>query len=377
MITPSELLQKLISFQSITPSDAGSMDWVRGFLESLGFQCTSINFPNTQTKNLYASIGDGETNFCFAGHLDVVPPGAESEWKYPPFLGVIDNGVIYGRGAVDMKGAIAAFLSSLTRFLHDGKSFSKISILLTSDEEGSGEYGMVKVVEFLKNENIHITDCLIGEPTSVDCVGDMMKIGRRGSINFSLTVEGEQGHVAYPDLAINPITKLMDILYDLKGHPIDLGYDFFQSSHLEITSIDVGNTVSNIIPKKANAHFNIRFNPNYTSEKLVEWASAICDKHQVPYNLTYNSSSEAFLSKKGRLYNIALESISKQIGQAARISTSGGTSDARFIKDLCPVVELGLMHDKAHHVNESVSVKDLEILTELYYQILLRYFSMD
>lgn len=370
-----ELLQKLIQFRSVSPSDAGSIEWMKDILQSLGFECLNIDGTDNITKNLYASIGKGEKNLCFAGHLDVVPSGPETKWIHPPFSGTIKDGIVHGRGAVDMKGAIASYLFTVMRFLKENKPFSKISFLITSDEEGTGEHGTVKAVEFLKNKNISITDCIIGEPTSIDFVGDMVKIGRRGSINFSLTIHGVQGHVAYPDLAINPITKLMEILYDLKGHPIDLGYDFFQPSHLEITSIDVGNKISNIIPSEANAKFNIRFNPNYTAKKLVEWISDICDKHNIKYSLSYDSTSEAFLSKKGQLYDIAIKSLSEYNNVTPRVSTSGGTSDARFIKDLCPILEIGLRNEKAHHINESVSIDDLHKLSEIYYDILVKYFQ--
>lgn len=372
-----ELLQDLIKFQSVSPSDAGAMDWITDLLKSLGFKCININGADSITKNLYASIGKGEKNLCFAGHLDVVPSGAENDWLYPPFSGAIKDGMVYGRGAVDMKGAIASYLFSVMRFLKEGKNFSRLSFILTSDEEGTGKYGTIKVVEFLKENNISITDCIIGEPTSVDFVGDMVKIGRRGSINFSLEIHGLQGHVAYPDLALNPINKLMEILYDLKGHPIDLGYDFFQPSHLEITSIDVGNKTANIIPSAASAKFNIRFNPNYTAEKLVEWVSDICDKHNIKYTLSHDSNSEAFLSSKGRLYDITLKTLSERTEITPRVSTSGGTSDARFIKELCPVLEIGLRNEKAHHVNESVSIDDLKKLSEIYYNILINYFQKD
>lgn len=376
MLDPVKLLQKLISFPSVTPDDAGSMAWLVENLEALGFTCTPLDFATkAPTKNLYATLGEGLPNLCFAGHLDVVPPGPEDKWGHKPFSGDIADGMVYGRGAVDMKGALACFISALSRFLESGKKFSSISLLITADEEGTGEDGMVKVVEHLKANKIAITDCLIGEPTSVDSVADMIKIGRRGSINFALTVHGKQGHVAYPDLADNPIGHLMEMLYDLKGHAIDLGYDFFQPSHLEITSIDVGNNVANVIPADASAKFNIRFNPHHTAASLAAWAKTVCDKHEIAYDLTYASGSEAFLSSKGVLYEVVLKAVADVTSHAPRVTTSGGTSDARFIKDLCPVVELGLTNEKAHHIDEAVSIADLNQLSEVYYQILTQYFK--
>lgn len=377
MNDPVKLLQKLISFPSVTPDDAGLMEWLTGYLNDMGFKCERIDSDsNHLTKNLYASIGKGEPNLCFAGHIDVVPPGAAEKWKHQPFAGSVVDGVVYGRGAVDMKGALACFLAALKKFMEEGNAFASISLLITSDEEGPATDGTVKVVKYLQANNVTISDCLVGEPTSVDRVGDMVKIGRRGSVNFSLTVMGKQGHIAYPDLAVNPIDDLLKILHELKGHAIDLGYDFFQPSHLEISSIDVGNMVSNMIPDKASARFNIRFNPNHTAIELADWVKEVCCKHQILYDLQYDSGSEAFLSEKGDLFEVVSSVIADITGYAPRVSTSGGTSDARFIKDVCPVIELGLMNATAHQVDESVSTDDLRILYEIYYQALRRYFAL-
>jgi len=376
MLDPVKLLQELISFPSVTPDDAGSMEWLTSHLESMGFTCTRLDFSTvTPTKNLYATLGSGLPNLCFAGHLDVVPAGPENKWSHKPFAGDLIDGLVYGRGAVDMKGSIACFLSALSKFLESGKSFSSLSFLITSDEEGSGEDGMIKVVDHLKTNKSTITDCLIGEPTSVNSVADMIKIGRRGSVNFTLTVHGKQGHVAYPDLAENPIEHLLEILRALRSHAIDLGYDFFQPSHLEITSIDVDNPVSNVIPADATAKFNIRFNPHHTATDLAKWVKTVCEQQQISYDLQYSSNSEAFLSSKGALYDAVMEATTEVVGQAPRVSTSGGTSDARFIKDLCPVVELGLTNVLAHHIDEAVSTADLHQLRDVYYQILTKYFD--
>jgi succinyl-diaminopimelate desuccinylase len=370
-----ELLKQLISFRSITPNDAGSMGWLVDRISKLGFNCKKFQFDqNDPTVNMYASIGSGGRNLCFAGHLDVVPPGSLDAWKHDPYCGTIVGDMLYGRGAVDMKGAIAAFIAALNRFITEGNSYGTISFLMTSDEEGSGKQGMVKLVKYLEDSNIQITDCLIGEPTSIDRVADMMKIGRRGSINFTLKVLGKQGHVAYPELAHNPIEPIISMMHALKAHAIDLGYDFFQPSHLEFTSVDVGNDVTNIIPAVATTKFNIRFNPHHTAASLIEWVRSVCDKHNQQYELICHGSCEAFLSPKGMLHDVVLNSVTEITGYAPRISTNGGTSDARFIKDLCPVVELGLQNRLAHHVDEAVSISDLLKLNEIYYKILKNYF---
>lgn len=373
MIDAKDLLKTLLKFPSITPNDAGSMSWLINFLESLGFKCTTLNFGDT--KNLYAQIGNKEPNLCFAGHLDVVPPGAEHLWIHPPFEGIEEEGVIYGRGAVDMKGSLAAFLAATYNYLSNKTPYGSISFIITSDEEGSGKNGTQKVVEYIKKNNIKITECLVGEPTSINSAGDMVKIGRRGSINFHLTVSGTQGHVAYPDLANNPIEHLLKILHELKSHALDLGYDFFQPSHLEITSIDVGNQVSNIIPSSASAKFNIRFNPNHTAKSLTTWVDSLCSTHQVNYELRSEEGCEAFLSSKNKLFDALSQSIINKTGKEPRVTTNGGTSDARFIKDLCPIVECGLTNSYAHHIDEHVSTSELLQLYNIYYTTLKNYFT--
>lgn len=379
MLDPVLLLSELIAFNSVTPNEAGSMAWLIKHLEDMGLTCTPLDFsvkPGAPTRNLYAYTSPALPNLCFAGHLDVVPPGDSKLWKYNPFAGIVVNNMIHGRGAVDMKGAIACFLAALSKFLnHSNNLAGSISFLITSDEEGDGKNGTVRVVEYLKQHKIALTDCLVGEPTSVDTIADMIKIGRRGSITFTLTVTGKQGHVAYPELAENPINLLLSILDKLKSVVIDDGYANFQPSHLEITSVDVGNPISNIIPQQAQAKFNIRFNPAHNSASLFTLINNLCSQVCSSYELDYTCGSQTFLSDKGNLYTSVMKAIKQSTSIEAEVSTSGGTSDARFIKDLCPVVELGLSHKLAHHIDEAVSIDDIYKLTEIYYHTLMLYFK--
>lgn len=366
------LAQALISRPSVTPADAGAMDTVQRALEALGFTCTRLSFDDIE--NLYARRGESSPNLCFAGHTDVVPSGMRDLWKYDPFGAEIHDGYLIGRGAVDMKGAIAAWIAAVSRITdHSGS----LSFLITGDEEGDAVNGTKKVVEYLKAKGEVIDHCIVGEPTSVARLGDMIKVGRRGSINATFTVTGKQGHVAYPDRALNPLPIMVDLLSDLKTRVLDDGYDSFPPSNLEITSIDTGNPTTNIIPATASARVNIRFNPNHSGASLSQWFQDLCDKHgqKARIELKARISGEAFLTEPGDFVDLILTTIRDKLGLTADPSTSGGTSDARFIRDLCPVVEFGLVGQTMHQVNEAVSVADLQALSDTYQALIEAYFS--
>jgi succinyl-diaminopimelate desuccinylase len=368
------LAKALISRPSVTPADAGAMDVVQRALEGLGFTCTRLTFDDIE--NLYARRGTQSPNLCFAGHTDVVPSGARNLWKYDPFGAEVHDGALIGRGAVDMKGAIAAWIAAVARLdQHEGS----LSFLITGDEEGDAINGTKKVVEHLKATGEVIDHCIVGEPTSVERLGDMIKVGRRGSLNATFTVIGKQGHVAYPDRALNPLPVLVNLLADMKGRVLDKGYEGFPPSNLEITSIDTGNPTTNIIPAQASARINIRFNPNHTGTSLNGWLLKLCEKHAhgTPIRIDFKPrvSGEAFLTEPGDFVDLILDTIKAKLGVKADPSTSGGTSDARFIRDICPVVEFGLVGQTMHQVNEAVSVADLEALSDAYQALIEAYFS--
>ncbi len=371
-----QLLQLWLSYPSITPQDAGIMDEIESVLSALGFTCHIIKFEEPgqdPVLNMYARLGTTEPNLCFAGHVDVVPPGDIALWSQPPFGGNIVEQRIYGRGTVDMKGAIAAFIGAVKHYLATHTLNGSISLLITGDEEGAAINGTVKMLDWLKSQGEHLSACLVGEPTSQHKVGDTIKVGRRGSANFTLTVHGMQGHVAYPDLANNPISKLLAILHALDHTTLDKGTEMFSSSNLEITSIDVGNSASNVIPSCAQARFNIRFNNLHTAASLLSWVHRICQQHSHQYELHMQSNADAFISKAGRLRKISEEAVHKVLGFTPQCSTSGGTSDARFIHQHCETLELGACNAMAHKVDEHILLSDLYILEELYYAILQGY----
>lgn len=373
-IDPLELTQKLVRCPSITPKNAGALDVLQKELEALGFQCTRLPFKERGTAdvdNLYARLGDKAPHFCYAGHTDVVPEGNTADWDYPPFKAMIDNGVLYGRGASDMKGGIAAFVAAVSEF-NDFEG--SISLLITGDEEGPAINGTVKMLEWLK-ENDEIPDvCIVGEPTNKEHIGDMAKIGRRGSINGELTVNGTQGHVAYPHLADNPIPRLVKMLDKFVRTKLDQGNDHFEPSNLEVISVDVGNKATNVIPMEASAKFNIRFNNEHTPDSIINWITDICEGVGGDYTLDVNVSGDAFLTEEGPFTELIQQSIKEVTGQNVELSTSGGTSDARFIKNYCPVAEFGLINKTIHKVNECVAVDDLTTLKNIYIQMLKNYF---
>lgn len=372
---PVALVTRLIRCPSVTPRDEGALDVLAGALEALGFTCHRLTFsaPGTpDVDNLYARLGDDEPNFCFAGHTDVVPVGTPEDWRYGPFAAEIADGKLYGRGAVDMKGAIAAFAAATARLLAEpGRSLSgSISMLITGDEEGPAINGTRKVLDWLADRHERIDWCLVGEPTNPTTLGQMIKIGRRGSLNARLLVHGIQGHVAYPAEAENPVHHLVTMLADLTGTPLDRGTEHFDPSSLQVTTVDVGNPTTNLIPARASAGLNIRFNDLHTGEELIAWLRSRLDRFGCRYDLDANVSGEAFLTPPGDLSTALSRAVENVTGRTPELSTSGGTSDARFIKDYCPVVEFGLINETAHKVDEHLSLAELEMLTSIYQRTL-------
>ena len=375
---PLALARALIRCPSVTPEDAGALDVLEAALSSLGFACHRLPFeePGTaRVDNLYARRGDGRPNFCFAGHTDVVPTGERTAWTRDPFAAQVEDGVLYGRGASDMKGAIAAFVAALARFGECGASGGSISLLITGDEEGPAVNGTRKVLDWLAARGETLDVCLVGEPTNPDEVGEMVKIGRRGSLNGTLRVAGRQGHVAYPALADNPLPRLVALLDALLALELDAGTDHFQPSRLELTSVDVGNEATNVIPGAAAARFNVRFNDRHTGASLEHALRACLDAVGEPYELSTELSGEAFVTPPGRLSAIVAESVTAVTGMTPALSTTGGTSDARFIKDHCPVAEFGLIGRTMHRSDECVPVDALERLADIYLGVLERFFA--
>jgi succinyl-diaminopimelate desuccinylase len=375
-LDPIALTQALLQLPSVTPSDAGCLDLIEKDLSVMGFTCHRLPFGDVD--NLYARFGTAEPNFCFAGHTDVVPIGDGARWTMNPFGGEIKDGYVWGRGAVDMKGSIACFIAAVSEILKDGSYKGSISLLLTSDEEGPAVNGTAKAIEWLKQKGEKITYCLVGEPTNPTELGQMIKVGRRGSITGHVTVTGKVGHVAYPHFAANPIPPLMDYLQTLLSVPLDKGVQDFQPSNIEVTTFDVANPTTNVIPGKASATFNIRFNPIHTGTSLVTYLNekleSVKSRHntKLAWSLETQISGEAFLTNHKALRELVGNAVTEVTGKTPEFSTSGGTSDARFLKDICPVVEFGLINKEAHQVDEKVLVEDLYTLTKIYKQILSR-----
>jgi succinyl-diaminopimelate desuccinylase len=370
---PVALAQALIRCPSVTPEDQGALGVVERALDQMGFRCHRLRFEESGTApvdNLYARLGEGAPNLCFAGHTDVVPPGDRDSWQVDPFAGEVKNGVLYGRGAVDMKGAIACFLAATARFLERQWPAGSISFLITGDEEGPATNGTRKVLAWLRERRETLDACVVGEPTSAERLGDTIKIGRRGSLNARLTVRGVQGHVAYPERADNPIPRLLIMLQALCAEPLDAGSEHFDPSDLVITSVDVGNPASNLIPAEARACFNIRFNDRHTARTLETALRTRLDATGGDYRLEVHSGAEAFRTMPGPFTDLLEALIKRELGIVPALSTTGGTSDARFIKDVCPVVEFGLVGATIHQVDERVPVPDLEALTRVYMALL-------
>ncbi len=378
-----KLAKELIRFPSITPVDAGVMKFLEKKLKKLGFKTKILNFKDKGSKpvkNLYARLGSSVPNFMFAGHVDIVPPGNINDWSINPFRPSIKNGHLIGRGANDMKSSIAAFVSAVSHFLYNNKKFNgSISLLITGDEEGDAENGTKKVVKYLKKKREKINFCLVGEPTNPNKLGEMIKIGRRGSLTGRLTIHGIQGHVAYPQRAINPSTTIVKILNELKNIKFDKGTKNFQPSNLEVTKINIHNNADNVIPKSAEAIFNIRFNNKHSSNSLKKRLNKIfrkiCHTSKSKYKIDYKVSGEAFLTKPNSTTYMIKNIINKITKIRPKLSTTGGTSDARFIKTISPCLEFGLVGKTMHKVDESVSLKDLKNLTKIYTEILRSYFK--
>ncbi|CAN7549651.1 succinyl-diaminopimelate desuccinylase [Phenylobacterium sp. LjRoot164] len=376
-LDPVALTQDLIRRPSVTPADEGAMDIVQRTLEGLGFACRRMKFG--EIENLYARYGTASPNLCFAGHTDVVPVGDAAAWSREAFAADIVDGMLIGRGSVDMKSAVAAFAAAAAQAISAGQVSGSLSFLITGDEEGVATHGTKMVVEALAAEGEVIDHCVVGEPSSAETFGDMIKIGRRGSINTWITVDGRQGHVAYPHRAANPIPVLIDLLARLQNHVLDEGYTGFQPSNLEVTTVDVGNAATNVIPAQAKARLNIRFNPAHKGSELAAWIEAEAAKSRDGFAGTITVepviSGEAFLTEPGAFTDVVAAAVQDVAGAAPELSTTGGTSDARFIRALCPVVELGLVGKTMHAVDERAPVQEIHDLQKVYERLIERYFA--
>ena len=382
-INELQLAKELIKFRTVTPEDAGIMKFLEKKLKKLGFKTKILEFKEKDSKpvkNIYARLGSKGPNFCYAGHLDVVPAGNLKDWTVNPFKPSIKKGHLIGRGANDMKSSIAAFVSAVSIFIKNKNKFNgSISLLITGDEEGIAINGTKKVVEYLKKKKEKIDFCLVGEPTNPNKLGEMIKIGRRGSLTGRLSIIGTQGHVAYPHKANNPSTALVQILKKLKEIKFDIGTKDFQPTNLEITKININNSADNVIPGEANATFNIRFNNKHSSnsikKKINKIIKKICRKNKSKHKIKYHVSGEAFLSKPNNTAYMIQDIIKKITKIKPKFSTTGGTSDARFIRKISPCLEFGLVGKTMHKVDEAVSLSDLKKLSIIYRNILDRYFK--
>jgi succinyl-diaminopimelate desuccinylase len=381
---PVSMLQQLVRCASVTPLEAGALTTVQTWLEAAGFTATRLIFKDNNTPdidNLFARIGNSGPHLCFAGHTDVVPQGDESIWSQPPFAAEIKDGFLYGRGATDMKGSVTAFAAAACDFVRENPNFKgSISFLITGDEEGPAINGTVKVLKWMKDHG-HIPDhCLVGEPTCLDSLGDTIKIGRRGSLSFVVTVEGKQGHAAYPHKADNPIPKLARLVERLSAQPLDHGNDHFDPSSLAFTSFDVGNPAGNVIPSKAVLKFNIRYSTEHSYDTLKALVNGHIEKLYEDmggvWSVQFTEGAEAFITKPGSFVDLVQEAVFAETGLLPKRSTSGGTSDARFIKDYCPVLEFGPTNATIHQTDERISVEELKATTRIYRGILDRYFAL-
>ena len=383
IIDEIKLSKELIRFPSVTPVDAGVIKFLSKKLKSLGFNCKILEFRDKKSKpikNLYARIGTKQPNICFAGHTDVVPPGNSKDWTVNPFKPIVKNNYLIGRGANDMKSSIACFTSAVSRFLKNNTNINgSISFLITGDEEGLAINGTKKVVDYLKKRNEKINFCIVGEPTNPKKLGEMIKIGRRGSLSAKLEIVGTQGHVAYPHLSTNPINTMINVCKRLKKTRLDKGNKNFQPSNLEFTSIQVDNNAHNVIPSRVNSQFNVRYNNIHTSISLKKRINNIikieCKKNKCKFKVNYEASGDAFVTKPEKTIFMAKKIIKKITRVNPRFSTTGGTSDARFIRKISPCLEFGLVNKTMHKVDECVSVKDLKNLTKIYHKILIEYFK--
>ncbi|MCY6382722.1 succinyl-diaminopimelate desuccinylase [Hoeflea prorocentri] len=391
MTDPIANLTALIRCASVTPADNGALSALEAMLEPLGFTVDQVAFEAAGTptiNNLYARLGSDGPHLMFAGHTDVVPPGNEADWSHPPFDAAIDDGMLFGRGAVDMKGGIACFVAAIARHISaHGSPPGSISLLITGDEEGPAINGTTKVLAWAADRGEKWDGCIVGEPTNPNALGDMIKIGRRGSLSGTLTVSGVQGHAAYPHLADNPVRALLPMLESLISPPFDEGTDAFPATNLELTTVDVGNPARNVIPAQASAAFNVRFNDTWSTESLKaeieqRLESAAADtrfrpgRNKADYELSWRDpASPVFLTRDEQLIETLAGAVEARTGKWPELSTTGGTSDARFIKDYCPVVEFGLVGQTMHMVDERTALTDLENLTGIYEEFLQRWFA--
>ena len=381
IINELKLSKELISFPSITPIDAGAINFLSKKLKSLGFNCKILEFKDKNSKpikNLYARLGTKQPNLCYAGHTDVVPPGNYDDWSINPFKPKVKNNYLIGRGANDMKSSIACFVSAISSYLNGKKKINgSISLLITGDEEGVAINGTKKVVDYLIKKKEKINFCIVGEPTNPKKLGEMIKIGRRGSLSCNLEIHGIQGHVAYPHLSNNPINTLMAICKKLKAKPLDKGNKHFQPSNLEFTNIYVNNKAHNVIPARASINFNIRYNNLHTAKnlkkKVVTIIKSICKKNNTKFKIKFFVSGDSFLTKPDQTIMMAKKIIKKITKINPIFSTTGGTSDARFIKKMAPCLEFGLVNKTMHRVDECVSLSDLKKLTIIYKKIIEEY----
>ena len=378
------ITRDLIRCPSVTPADAGALDVLANILKAAGFEVHRVTFSEPGTAdvdNLYARIGTSAPHITFAGHTDVVPPGDEAAWSHGAFSGEIKDGFVYGRGAVDMKGGIACSVAAVLDYLaaNNGQPSGSISFLITGDEEDVAVNGTIKLLEWVAGRGDKLDHCVLGEPSNVEVLGDCIKIGRRGSLSGTLYVDGLQGHVAYPHRAANPVPDISRLVVALSDEPLDHGSAQFQASNLEFTSVDVGNAATNVIPGQARAKFNIRFNDNHNHESLRQLVEARLVKaagNRIRARIVWEpSNANVFVTKPGAFTDLAVAAIEEITGRKPELSTSGGTSDARFISSYCPVIEFGLVGQTMHQIDERTPVADLEKLTKIYRGVLDRYFG--
>lgn len=373
-----EIAQNLIRCPSVTPADEGAQDYLAGILTGLGFECHHLPFGegSARVPNLFARIGTQGPHLCYAGHTDVVPPGPEEEWTFGPFNPEIKDGVLYGRGASDMKGSVAAFAAGAASYLKkNGPPKGSISLLITGDEEALAEQGTVKVLEWMKDHDQIPDVALVGEPTNSEHLSQEIKIGRRGSYRAVIEVTGKQGHIAYPHLADNPVPGMIKLLDALASYEFDRGSEYFSPTNLEVTSIDVGNEVENVIPGKIRGRFGIRFNELWTYKTLDKKVREILDSVCPDYTLTVRCNAESFLTRPCAWTNLVRRAVEEITGKAPDFTTTGGTSDARFIVKYCPVVEFGPINATIHKIDENAKINDLESLSKIYERLLELYFA--
>ncbi|MCH4022600.1 MAG: succinyl-diaminopimelate desuccinylase [Acetobacter sp.] len=369
------LAARLIQAPSVTPDPGGAQELLIDLLETHGFKITRLPFGEGAdlTPNFFARWGSGSPHLCFAGHTDVVPPGAAADWTHDPFSGSVVDGIIYGRGACDMKGGIAAFVAGALSFLKKNPGFGgSISLLITGDEEGHALFGTARVLEWMAAHNQIPDFCVVGEPTCPQTMGEVIKIGRRGSLNARIKVRGRQGHVAYPHRADNPVHRLIRLLHELTAEPLDTGTRWFEPSGLQVTSVDVGNPASNVIPAEASAALNIRFNDLHSGASLEGWIRTISSRHAPDAEIEVSVSGESFLTQPGPAVMALADAVREVSGVEPKLDTGGGTSDARFIALYCPVAEFGLVGTSMHQVDEHVRVEDVYMLTRIYERMLER-----